>query len=347
MKLGLVLGGGGLVGMGYHAGVLKALDESGIDAGVADLIIGTSAGSVIGSYLASGWAASDFYEYGLGRHPRSSNDPEEHRQEVRDIFIPMWTSGGERIRRGIGSFFALASSRGLWRTGGRMPIGALRRAFPSGMYSIERSRERLGEDLTDEWPERDLFICAAELYTGKRVPFGAPGQPRPPLPEAVLASTAIPGVFPPVRLSGLQYVDGGVVSATSLDLATASGCDAILCIAPLGYRRENRFESRDPTTWSPMILRALFARALRREVLAARAVGTKVFVLRPWLSDLKEHGTNSMRHFDRIALIENAREGTTRHLEATADDEVLDAFRTATKEKGEPSWSQRSTASNR
>ena len=47
MKRALVLGGGGLVGMGYHAGALKALDERGLDPGVADVIIGTSAGSLI------------------------------------------------------------------------------------------------------------------------------------------------------------------------------------------------------------------------------------------------------------------------------------------------------------
>ncbi|HEX2296490.1 MAG TPA: patatin-like phospholipase family protein [Actinomycetota bacterium] len=324
---GLVLGGGGLVGMGYHAGALKALEEWGVDLGASDVIVGTSAGAVMAAYVASGWTGDDFYEYAHGRHPTSEQDEASQKEQVRTIFTPLWQTPAERVRRGIGSTFAVVSSRGYWGrvTRGRLPAGALRKAFPAGLYSTEGTRFRLHDDLPEEWPRDHVYICVADLYTGERVAFGAPGAPEASLPEAVRASTSIPGVFPPVRIGERHYVDGGVVSATSLDLATGAGCRSIVCVAPLGYRKEEAARSTDPRLWSSMLVRSMFARSLRREVLAARAAGVDVLVIRPWLTDLRAHGTNSMRHFDRAALARSAREGTLRLLEENADHPALAA----------------------
>ncbi|MFN2594362.1 MAG: patatin-like phospholipase family protein [Actinomycetota bacterium] len=320
MKLGLVLGGGGLVGMAYHAGALKALDDAGVDPSCFETIVGTSAGSILSSYLATGWALDDFYEYAFGRHPKSAQRDE--RGEVSQLFTPMWSNRSERVRRSIGSLFALASSRGLWR-GGRAPYSQLRHLFPAGMYSTAESRLRLNEDLPRSWPERELFVCAAELYSGQRVPFGHPDAPDAPLPDAVLASTAIPGLFPPVHIGSAQYVDGGIVSATSLDLAVEAGCEAIICVAPLGYRNEGGLP--EPRLWEPMLVRSLFARSLKREVNDAREKGVDVLVIRPWITELVEQGTNSMRYFDRRAVAKAAREGTTRLLDDNDDHPALRA----------------------
>ena len=335
MRLGLVLGGGGLVGLGYHAGVMKALDEFGADVASADIIVGTSAGSIIGSYLASGWAPSDFYEYAHGRHPGSLSNETDQRDEVRRIFTPLYNSGVERFRRGVGGIFALASSRGYWQKAGgsRQPSRTLKRLFPSGMYSTEETRERLWNDLPEEWPREGLYICAVDLFSGELVPFGRPDAPAAPLPDAVLASTAIPGVFPPVKINDRSYVDGGAASATSLDLATKAGCDAILCVAPLGYKNDGVVSPRDPRMFGPVLMRSFFARALRREVNAARDEGAEVFVIRPWLTELKEHGTNSMRHFDRARFAESSRQGTLRLLEENADHPALKAFVGAAERK--------------
>lgn len=317
MERALVLGGGGLVGMGYHAGALKALAEWGIDTAAADLIVGTSAGAVIAAYLAQGWTADDFYDYAHGRHPRAG----EPRDEAATVFQPLWRSPTERLRRGAGSLFAAASARGL--TFGIQPPARLRALFPSGLYSTAATRLRLLEDLGEDWPQRPVYICAAELYGGRRVAFGAPGAPGAPFAEAVAASTAIPGVFPPVKIAGRHYVDGGIVSATSLDLAVAAGCRSILCIAPLGYRSDTRYSALDPRAWGPMLVRSPFGRTLRKEVRAARAQGVEVFVIRPWIGDLKELGSNSMRLSDRGRVTEGARRGTLRLLEEHGEHPAL------------------------
>ena len=323
MKVGLVLGGGGIVGMGYHAGALKALAEWGIDVAAADVIVGTSAGAVLGSYLAAGWTPDDFYDYAYGRHPDVAK---ENRRDGRvDVFVPLWSTRLERVQRSLGSMFAVAASRGYVNklARGRMPGPWLRRAFPAGLFSTTETRLRLQEDLPEAWPRPDVYICAADLYTGKRVPFGHPDAPPAPFPDAVLASTAIPGVFPPVKIGARQYVDGGIVSATSLDLAVAAGCEAIICIAPLGYRNEGSFA--EPRLWGPMLMRALFARTLRREVLDARRRGAAVLVIRPWASDLAQLGTNSMRNVDRVAIVELSRASARRVLEQEADHPALAA----------------------
>ncbi len=302
--------------MAYHAGALKALHDWGVDPTKFDLIVGTSAGSILGAYLRAGWTAEDFYDYAHGRHPASAKDLAAQRREERDIFVPLSRSRPERLRRGVGSAFAAASSRGYLRvaTRGREPGPSLRRLFPAGLYSTDGTRQRLRDDLPDEWPEQDIYLCAADLYKGQRVAFGSPGAPPAPYPDAVLASTAIPGVFPPVKIDGRHYVDGGVVSATSLDLAVDAGCDSIICVAPLGFRTDGVVLG-DPKMWGPIFVRSLFARALRREVNEARAGGIEVFVIRPWSTELRSHGTNSMRHHDRVAVTESARRGVTRLLE--------------------------------
>lgn len=334
-KTGLVLGGGGLVGMAYHAGAMKALHEVGLQLASADVIVGTSAGAIIGSYLASGWSGEDFYEYAHGRHRDVAKDPDDHQEVVRQLFVPMWETPLQRAQRSIGSLFAIASSRGFWRGGkqGRIPHEALRRAFPAGLYSTERTRERLHEDLPETWPREGLFICAADLYSGKLVPFGREAAPAAPFPDAVLASTAIPGLFPPVKIGDRPYVDGGIVSATSLNLAVEEGCELILCIAPLGYRGEGSIFATDPRVWPAMASRQLFARTLRREVRDARREGVEVLVIRPWVDELAALGMNAMRHFDRSAITDASRDGTRRLIDHNQAHPVIEAFGQAKDEE--------------
>ncbi len=331
--------------MAYHAGALKALDEQGLAVGNSDVIVGTSAGSIIGSLLASGWAASDFYEHAQGRHRDSITDPRLQKEEVGELFTRLYSNRIDRTRRQIGGLFAAGASRGLWR--GPRPPAPLRRLFPSGLYSTDRSRERLAVELPHTWPDRDLYVCAVELYTGKRVAFGHPGAPKARLPEAVLASTAIPAMFPPVRIAGKSYLDGGAYSATSLDLAVEAGCDHILCVAPLGYMREKR-TAWDPRSIGPRLIRNWFSKSLKQEVIAARAKGIHVLVVRPWMGDLRDHGANSMRFFDRAALAESSRIGTKRLLDLQDDHPVIKAFTPSPKaKKKESSHPRRAREQNR
>src|SRR4051812_45301088 len=109
MRVGIVLGAGGTVGLAYHCGVLKALDEHGISASSADLLVGTSAGSVMAAYLRSGFTPDDMWSFAQGTHPRTGESMFDRSvaDRRRAIFSPMWSSPGELVRRGLGSAFVV------------------------------------------------------------------------------------------------------------------------------------------------------------------------------------------------------------------------------------------------
>ncbi len=316
MKRALVLGGGGLVGMGYHAGALVALEEAGLDPRASDLIVGTSAGAVVAAYLSSGWSPSDLYEH--AREQSSASAPTAAAKGPE--FPPLWRTPRDRLRRVAGAAFLFAAARGYWaRVGGtRAPGPRLRAAFPSGLYSSRATRRRLRSDLPAEWPRPGLYVCAVDLYSGRRVAFGASGAPSARFPEAVLASAAVAGIFEPVRIGDRLYVDGGMRSATSLDLAVAAGCDRIVCIAPLGWEPEDGISPYGAPFRKSVLLRSIHTRILNREVARARAAGVEVKLLRPWLTELPGHGVNSLRRHDRATVAEAARRNALSRLGAGA-----------------------------
>ena len=218
-----MLGAGGTVGLAYHCGVLHALAEvGGVRADDAELIVGTSAGSVIGAYLRSGWTTDDLWQFALGIHPTlASMSPDELEGRQRALFVPAWATPRELARRGVGSAYVLA--RSVVR-GPQIPIPAsLRRRFPGGLFAMAEGERRFADELPEEWPDRPLWLCAVDISSGRRVVLGRAGSPRVGLREAVMASCAIPGVYKPVRIGGKTLVDGGARSTTNLDLASKAG----------------------------------------------------------------------------------------------------------------------------
>ena len=160
MKTGLVLGGGGLVGMGYHAGVLKALQEAGTEPGNSDVIVGTSAGAIVAAYLAVGKTVNDLYDEAQGNGPADVSGPEAFEADIRALFTPLWTSRGERLRRMGGAAFAFTAATGSWArvSGSKVPSRKLRALFPAGLYSSSATEERLRRELPARWPCADPTV---------------------------------------------------------------------------------------------------------------------------------------------------------------------------------------------
>lgn len=278
MKVGLVLGAGGLVGVAHHVGVLRALEqEIGFVADKADLVVGTSAGAAIGAYVRSGWSTEDLWR----------------RIATLDEAAPEGAAGGplDLLRRLVGSSYVAARSAVPVPTRLLFPSAprVLRRVFPAGLFTMGAAPALLEHDLPPQWPARALWLCALDIRSGRREVFGRP-EPEVPLVRAVLASCAIPGVYPPVAAQGTAYVDGGVHSLANLDLAGEFGCDVAICVAPMAYDL-----SAPPIATTSSVMRLWPAVSLRAERRAVRRAGTRVVVLAPTPPEIDAHGWNLMR----------------------------------------------------
>jgi len=119
-------------------------------------------------------------------------------------------------------------------------LWSLTDALPSGLYD-NRELERfvrgvwqeygLSDDFQDV--ERELYVVATDLDTGKRVVFGSPEWQHVPISKAVAASSAVPLLYRPVRIGNQEFVDGAVRGNASLDIAIEAGARLIVCINPL------------------------------------------------------------------------------------------------------------------
>jgi NTE family protein len=314
MKVGLVLGAGGTVGMAYHAGVLRALElEAGFVPDSADLIVGTSAGSVIGAYIRSGWTTEDFW--------RLSTDLSGGRPEPPAVFSPTFNSPVDLVRRGVGSAFVLTRSLLPWRLD-VPPL--LRRLFPAGVFALEEGKRRFAEELPEAWPDKPLWLCTVDIVRGRRVVLGREGAPVVSLPRAVVASCAIPGIYEPVQVGRLTLVDGGARSTTNLDLAAKAGCDLIIGVAPMA------FDTGVPPGPLGQLVRRVPARQLAGEMNTARRAGADVVLLRPSAAEVRSHGMNMMRPTGLQHVAEAAYDATA----AALAGERFDVLRSGLQARG-------------
>lgn len=204
----LVLGGGGLTGVGWEAGILYGLARAGVDLFGADLVVGTSAGSVVGAQLASGLLTpQELYERQLG-------DP-----------------GGElpaKLGASLIAKYAVAMVRSGDAKAYRRRVGALALAAETETEAARRKvlQARL---VSHEWPERRFVVTAVDALTGELTAFERGSGAG--LVDAVSASCAVPGVWPPVTVEGRKFIDGGVRSATNADLA--AGYARVVILAPV------------------------------------------------------------------------------------------------------------------
>ena len=292
MKVGLVLGAGGTVGVAYHAGVLRAFEEAGLAAERCDLLVGTSAGSVAAACLRSGWKAVDLAE------------------RITDSGLlgwrPAFRNPAQLVRRGVGSAFVLG--RSALRLPAPVVPRSLKRAFPGGLFSFSTAGQRMVGELPAAWPEEALWLCAVDISSGKRVVLGRPGSPAVPMSKAVLASCAIPGVYPPVGVGRRTLVDGGVHSTTNLDLAAKAGCDLVVGVAPMAFDTDRR-----PGPARQLSRRGA-ARSLSAEVAYARKRGAEVLLVRPSPAELRVHGGDLMRADGLDRVVTSAYEATARLL---------------------------------
>ena len=303
-----MLGAGGMVGLAYHAGVLRALEVlAGVVADDADVIIGSSAGSVAGAYVRSGVSTEQLWQLVEGTHPSVLADGSPGPQTRAQVWAPASRDPIELGRRVLGSGYVLG--RAMLRVPGPNVPAGLQRLFPAGLFSMQEGRRRLRHDLPAAWPDKPLWLCTVDVSTGRRVILGRSGAPDVALPEAVMASCAIPGVYRPVRVGERTLMDGGVHSSSNLDLAVGAGCDLVIGVVPMAYDPASR------PGRTHQVLRRSPARALAGEVAYARRQGLDVLLFRPDRRELRLHGVDLMRPHGLEAVARAAYESAARSLE--------------------------------
>jgi predicted acylesterase/phospholipase RssA len=246
-KIALALAGGGPLGAIYEIGALCALDEAldGVDFTHLHHYVGVSAGGFIAAGLANGLSPRELCASFIECDDGAS-----------EVFDPSWLmvpAYDEFARRAI-MFPGLAASA-LWRaTFGRkslmQSIDRLGPSLPTGIFSNAQIDKRLAALFSRPGRTNDfrklktrLTLVATNLDTGEAAPFGRPGWDHVPISKAVQASSALPGLFPPVEIDDQYFVDGALKKTMHASVALDDGVDLMLCLNPLVP-----FNSTEPAT---------------------------------------------------------------------------------------------------
>jgi NTE family protein len=304
MKVGLVLGAGGVLGGAWLTGALHALArETEWDPSTADYVVGTSAGSMIGSLLSAGvppWfmvahSRGESFEGLTGPDGRPAAEADRAAGAVFRIHRGLPGIGPGSIRMAL-----TAMSNPLRHTPFQLMAGWL----PAGLVSTDALKEVVGRAVPGRWVDHPNFwAVACDYESGKRVPFGRTGAPRAHVADAVAASCAIPGFYRPVKIGRRRYVDGGVCSASSLDLLAGRGLDVVICLNPLSGPAGT---PPDPRDWLGALSRGANGRRLAHERRKVSRFGTEVVVIEPSPEDVRVMGRNMMSVTRRQQVIETA-----------------------------------------
>ncbi|MEA3077876.1 MAG: hypothetical protein QOF60_2784 [Actinomycetota bacterium] len=308
-RIGLVLGAGGATGGAFHGGVLAALaDVVGWDARSAEIIVGTSAGSLAGAVLRAGLSPSDLAARSEDR-PLSVDGQRLLAHVVQAL--PLRPASGRRFPGGRSA--APAAVARMVRRPWTMSPGALAAALlPAGSIPTDMITEGIGPMFGSAWPSSPLWICTVRLDDGRRVVFGK-DDTTSPIGLAVAASCAIPAFFEPVTIGSARYVDGGVHSPTNLDLLRGLGLDLVVVSSPMSIAGRPSLFPGSAAIATP-VRRACRA-MLDREAIGVRRRGTPVIAFQPTAADVAVMGVNAMDASRRAEVSRQVRASTARRLE--------------------------------
>src|SRR4051795_121598 len=288
MRVGVVLGAGGVVGASWLIGALEALEsETGWRTADAEVIVGTSAGSVVGTLAATGIPPALMAAYASGNSLEGFEPPEGLEIDVAEL-EPREAGDGYRLALalppiGPGSWrMALSTLRNPLR---HSPSAVLCGWLPRGFVSTAPIARIVDKFVPGEWPEHpNLWIVGCDYATGRRTAFGRADAPPARLRDAVAASCAIPAFYHPAKIDGRRYVDGGICSVSNADLLCGRGLDMAIVLNPMTSLAQATGGS--PADRAAALMRAASGRRLGRELRKLREEGTEVLCLQPTKDDI-------------------------------------------------------------
>ncbi|ARR76776.1 MULTISPECIES: patatin-like phospholipase family protein [Mycobacterium] len=224
-KRALVLAGGGIAGIAWETGVLRGIaDESPAAARLlieSDVLVGTSAGSAVAAQLGSGHTLDELFDRQVAESS-AEIDSGVDVETITELFL---------------TALAAPYEEPLDKTRQQMQrIGAVALATETVPAPVRRQviAQRLP---SHEWPERAVRLTAIDVATGELTVFDR--ESGVDLVDAVAASCAVPGAWPPVSIADRHYMDGGV--ASSVNLVVAADCDVAVVLVPSGIDAPSPF----------------------------------------------------------------------------------------------------------
>lgn len=323
-RTALVLAGGGVSGAVYEIGALRAIDDLLVNRTVNDfdIYVGTSAGALVSTFLANGVSSVDLMRVVNDTHPLVSFPEAKHLFHL---------NAREFLRR------SLRLPRRLFNTSiealanrGRLSVldlllSGLGEALPSGIYDNRAYGEWVREAIelvgaTNRFDElnKELYIVATRLSDGGRAVFSA-ATPETPISSAVAASSAVPVIYKPLRINGVEYLDGGMRGNASLDIAIEAGAKLVVCINSLVPFNEEHWQPADKKrssdkhisdrgleAVSAQATRVLLHSGLKYQIkqLQRRHPDVDIILIEPSPDDPTMFFANIMRLKDRIAIAE-------------------------------------------
>jgi len=325
-KVALVCAGGGVIGALYEIGCLRALDDL-LDRGVADLdlYVGVSGGAFVSSLLAAGITPAEMYDAVTSPAGGTLGVPDAplYRLGLGD-FLTASRRAPALLRRA-----ASAAWRGeagtladlAWSAFELLPAGLLDNSgLQEYVEALIRSRRR--RDRFDGL-RRPLLVVAVDLDSGEAVAFGDAAHRDVPVSRAVQASTALPGLYRPVRIGTRDFVDGGVKKTAHIHLAIEAGADLVLCVNPIvpihndtrGGHFAGHLSARGITYVLDQALRIMLHGRMQYGLERYRREHPKVdiLLLEPARDDLRMFSYNIMRNGVRRIVAEHGYQSVLRH----------------------------------
>ena len=333
--VGLALAGGGPFGAIYEIGALTALEEAieGLDLNALDCYVGVSAGSFIAAALANGISIGEIRASFIDGRPGT---------EALTPGLFMRPALGEYARRARSLPLLLA--RSAWRYaarplsgGGAAALAALGPAVPTGIFDNRAIAEHIARVFsrpgrTDDFRalRRRLYLVATDLDTGESVSFGRPGRDDVPISKAVQASSALPGLFPPVEIDGHCFVDGALRKTLHASEALDDGMRLVICVNPIvpfdarAAGRNRQPQRRLVEGGLPVVLSQTFRAIIHSRLVVGLSKyrsqyrGADVVLFEPASDDSEIFFTSLFGYASRRRICEHAYQRTRRDLRARA-----------------------------
>lgn len=329
-RIGVALAGGGPLGAFYELGTLQALGEciEGLDLRALHVYAGVSSGSMLAAALANGLAPVDIGRIVISNdsghdpaHPGLFLRPAFREYAARIAALPRlaWQAASQYARAPL--------SRSLAEV-----LAPLTAAMPAGLFDsapFERYLRKLYSSggRTNDFRElrHRLFIVATNLDTGQAARFGEPGLDHVPISRAVQASTALPGLYAPVKIDGETYADGALLRTMHASVALKAGADLLFCVNPLvpfdsseGGRRQRDVELTRHGL--PVVLGQTFRSLIQSRMQVGMAAykdrypRAEILLFEPDRGDRRMFFANVFRYSDRRRLVDHAYQCTRRDL---------------------------------